>query len=190
MLSGYLIALMWLSEVARRRGRFSYGTFMLRRLLRIWPALACALAAFAAFLAAARAVSASLGDVDAAASYDKQLKTCGRQSWTILLFLNNLLPSDCLAQTWSVAAEMQFYLVSPLIMWLVYSPARMAPRRRFGGVAALFALSTIGVVLRLAIMLAFGPEVGFITYGLWPPPFSYTLPFMRTMPYLAGRFLP
>ena len=53
----YLIALMWLKEVQRGvggGGRFNYGRFMARRLLRIWPAMALALAVTWGFVHATR----------------------------------------------------------------------------------------------------------------------------------------
>ncbi len=71
-------------------------------------------------------------------------------------------------------------------MLAVYSPTTMAPRR--GGMLLLAALSLVGVVARLGLLLAVGQLRGFLTYEYWPPPLSYTNPFMRSMPYLAGMF--
>lgn len=71
-------------------------------------------------------------------------------------------------------------------MLAVYSPTTMAPRR--GGMLLLAALSLVGVVARVAVLLAEGQLRGFLTYGYWPPPLSYTNPFTRSMPYLAGMW--
>ena len=71
-------------------------------------------------------------------------------------------------------------------MLAVYSPTTMAPRR--GGMLLLAALSLVGVVARVAVLLVEGQLRGFLTYGYWPPPLSYTNPFTRSMPYLAGMW--
>ena len=60
-----------------------------------------------------------------------------------------------------MAVELQFYLVSPLIMWAAYSPAAMAPRRH--GMLGLAALSAVPVIIRLGILLGLGQAAGFLT---------------------------
>ena len=83
----------------------------------------------------------------------------------------------------SVAVEAQFYLMSPLVMWAAFSPARRAPRR--WGAAGRAAGTLVGVGINAAILGVDGVE-GFPSYGFWPPPFSYTFVFSRSPPYVAG----
>ena len=87
---------MWLKEVQRGGGgggRFNYGRFMARRFLRIWPAMALALAVWTAFGAAASASGSAVFDgVDAP-------DACREGWWTVLLFVNNVVRNGCLTQT-------------------------------------------------------------------------------------------
>lgn len=50
----------------------------------------------------------------------------------------------------SVAVEAQFYLLSPLILWAAFSPARRAPRKF--GLAGLCASTLVGVAINAGIM--------------------------------------
>ena len=47
---------------------------------------------------------------------------CKRHWWTNLLYINNLLYYDeaCVGQTWYLACDMQFFLVSPLVFFPLY----------------------------------------------------------------------
>ena len=74
----YLIAHIWLQEIRRRQGSFSYPRFILRRFLRIWPALAASLGVTMAFYALS-------GDTES-------LGLCTCDWWAILLFINNWIP--------------------------------------------------------------------------------------------------
>ena len=49
---------------------------------------------------------------------------CDKYFWTNLLFINNLYPmnvteqAECFYVTWYLAVDMQFYLISPIFVWL------------------------------------------------------------------------
>jgi len=49
---------------------------------------------------------------------------CDKYFWTNLLFINNLYPTnvteqaECFYVTWYLAVDMQFYLISPIFVWL------------------------------------------------------------------------
>ena len=84
---------MWLKEVQRGGGgggRFNYGRFMARRFLRIWPAMALALAVTWGY------VYALLGSNPLAAFAHEQ---CRDNYWRVLTFTNNFRVSLCLGQT-------------------------------------------------------------------------------------------
>lgn len=84
-----------------------------------------------------------------------------------------------------MAVEAQFYVLSPLLLWAVYSPARRAPRR--WGMPALVATSLAGVAVNLGLMLGKGTSA--FTMPLdWPPTFSFTAVVTRSPPYIAGMF--
>lgn len=84
-----------------------------------------------------------------------------------------------------MATEAQFYVLSPLLLWLVYSPAARRPRRF--GLPALAAASLAGVAVNLGLMLGDGTSA--FTMPLdWPPTFSFTSVVTRSPPYIAGMF--
>jgi len=164
-LSGFLIAHMWLREVSKT-GTFYYIRFLVRRFLRIWPMLAIALA------------------LQVFRFYIKQQDNeCSTHWWSVLIFVQNYMPSTCLAQAWSVSTEFQFYLISPFIMMAAYSSTSEKPRR--WGYFGLWAGSLIGVIINVIIFLTRGTD-GFATYGSWPSPLSYYFVLTRSSPYLAG----
>lgn len=139
----------------------STARFLCRRFLRIWPMLGVAIL------------------------YEMTLPNgnkagCQADWWAILTFTNNyVIPSrpgtPCLGQTWSVAVEFQFYLLSPLIMWAAYSPRRNAPRRF--GLAGL----ALGSLLGPAVALALDQTHTQFRFG-------YTFTVIRSSPYFAGLF--
>lgn len=81
---------MWLSEV-RRSGRFNVPRFLLRRFLRIWPALAASLGVMMFFQA-----MTSVKDSSARAD----LQHCKEEWWKVLLAINNWLPTFCMVRVW------------------------------------------------------------------------------------------
>ncbi|XP_023942009.2 O-acyltransferase like protein [Bicyclus anynana] len=75
-----------------------------------------------------------------------EAKVCRRKWWTHLLFLNNVVDPDekCLIQTWSLAADMQLYMLA-----LVLTLALRGRRHAVSVLCALLAALT-GVCLALA----------------------------------------
>lgn len=71
------------------------------------------------------------------------------------------MPTSCISHSWSIAVELQFYLISPLITWASHSAAAMAPRRH--GMLGLAALSVVPVIIRTGILLGQGQVEGFFT---------------------------
>jgi len=64
-----------------------------------------------------------------------------------------------------VAVEFQFYILSPLLLWAVYSPARREPRRWCR--PSLAVASLLGVAINLIAMLVQG-ESAFTVFYTWP----------------------
>jgi peptidoglycan/LPS O-acetylase OafA/YrhL len=107
-LSGFLIASQLLSELADR-GTLKVGRFYLRRALRLLPAYGTVLWLYCRL---------GLPGADAV--------------WANLLYVNNFLPVDrqCMAWSWSLAVEEQFYFLCPFALILLHRlPA--AQRLRF-----------------------------------------------------------
>lgn len=105
-LSGFLITNVVLGEWARRGGSFDFVRFGRRRLLRLGPALVLLLLADLGF---ALATKANLLDH----LIDEGLILSGAASWTLALGFDR---PGLMAHTWSLAVEMQFYLLWPPIL--------------------------------------------------------------------------
>src|SRR5580698_194439 len=133
VLSGFLITGILL-ETREQPGYFT--NFYARRILRIWPLYFALLAVmFVAVPAVAPRWNAAAMD-------------SARPAWAFALFVQNLavghLITGPLAPTWSLAIEEQFYLVWPLLVWLL-------PRKRIQWLAAGLVIGS--PLLRLGLML-------------------------------------
>ncbi len=142
VISGYLITGIIAEEI--RDGRFSLAQFYERRIRRIFPALMAVMA-----VTAVAAVCLLLPD---------DLLAFSRSLVATVFFVSNVFfwretgyfdgPAETkpLLHTWSLAVEEQFYIVFPVVLFLVY---RYAPRWRNAliliGALGSFALSVWGV---------------------------------------------
>ena len=133
VISGYLITTIIVREI--EANEFSIITFYERRIRRIYPALYTTLAfvlAVAYFL------------------YDPiNFSQTGKSSLATIGFVSNILfwtesgyfdaPSTLkpLLHTWSLAVEEQFYILYPLLLWLIMRHARKWLRETLGALALL-----------------------------------------------------
>ena len=166
VLSGFLIGGMLLDE-RERTGRIRFGLFYLRRLLRLWPALAAAVLVYAL-----------IGEANP------------MMLWANLLYVSNFVPvlATAMPWTWSLAIEEQFYLLAP---WMI---AALGPRSTRSRLAALGATALAFVLLGVMVVVfhdlhARDSEIALdreIT--VWARAFDvlYTKPWMRVGPLLAG----
>lgn len=114
---------------------------------------------------------------------------CRNTGWRNILYINNFFNfgEACLGQTWYLANDMQFYILSPFIMYPIWK----RPKYGIMGALTIYALLTI--------------LIGTITYEYQIPPsngfpFSqpadfdmsthfYAAPYIRFQPYLIGILL-
>lgn len=117
VLSGFLIA----DIIIRSLAKFNYFSFLYSRFMRIAPVYY--------MIILLNAVGAS-SDADAT--------SCQQYWWTNILFVNNFLGPQvgtqqpgCLGQSWSIAVEFQFYVLSPFIVLLLVSASWAEWKRVF-----------------------------------------------------------
>ena len=115
-LSGVLLSYIVLREMKKRNGHFPFVPFYLHRYLRLTPTYAFVLF-FAWFLTAHIACGPRLID-------NFYNDACSSYWWTNLLYINNLYPwklyDQCVGWTWYLAADTQFYVISPAIIIAAY----------------------------------------------------------------------
>ncbi|QDZ17813.1 putative acyltransferase [Chloropicon primus] len=195
-LSGYLIGRILLKEMVAGFQRGVRGTlaslctFYVRRWLRIFPMLVTAIV----LTIAANEISLAVNGGKNFSQFDfvsGNKCTDFGEVWPMLLFVNNYVGDfQCLVQTWSVAVEVQMYLVSPLIIWLVFSFKARRPRRFC--YAALFFLSGINIatnaymlyVTQKGELFHFIPQTKVDGNGILP--LSYVATWTRYSPYVSG----
>jgi len=123
VISGFLITRILLRDI--EAGAFSFSEFMVRRILRILPAMLTMIVATLA--------------VTWFFVFRPDQPTIGRQAVAALLSVANVYfwrttgnywgpqaEQSPLLHTWSLSVEEQFYLVAPLCFWMVH---RVAPQR-------------------------------------------------------------
>lgn len=160
LLSGFLIAHLLHLEQARDGG-LRIGRFLGRRWLRIAPAYFAILLLYQ-------------GDPG-------QKAICAEHGWSNLLFVNNFVGPQaskhaCMAHSWSLAVEMQFYLLSPwLIPWLAKATTRQLLLRALG------ILAVAQVWQGWVIADHWGQPL-----AIWFNDTLYSKPLTRLPPYLVG----
>ena len=116
VISGYLITGLLLDDLAI--GRFDLVDFYKRRIRRIFPALLVVLVACLAYgwVELRTIVYAQLGKhVAAGAGFVSNLVL-----WSEAGYFDNISASKPLLHLWSLGIEEQFYLVWPLLLWLLW----------------------------------------------------------------------
>ena len=173
VLSGFLIAHVVFSELERSGGRFSFLRFCRRRWLRIAPAYCVAVL------------------VSVAVNRHGERADC-KSWWTNALFVNNFLPTFnaliglegvCLAQSWSIAVEVQLYLITPVLVCACHELRRRG--RGHGAYALLATVAGTCVALRAWYMSGdalahLSPVFG--TELCVAPHYTY----LEAAPYLVG----
>ncbi|CAG7725079.1 unnamed protein product [Allacma fusca] len=180
-LSGALIAYHLLRELDKRNGKFNYVMFAVHRFLRLTPTYIILLGIMATLLP-------YMGSGPGWFVIEAESKNCESYWWHNILYLNNFLSfSDghvCYGEAWYLANDMQFYLLSPLVIYPLWKWKRIG----------------FGILALLSIMSMIVPAV--ITYANELPPSPilfvdiktlyndvYIKPYTRCGPYIVGILL-
>ncbi|XP_003384838.1 PREDICTED: O-acyltransferase like protein-like [Amphimedon queenslandica] len=189
-ISGFLVAYLTLREMKRRNGSFPYITYYLHRILRLTPTYMFVLFFYwflSVYLGKGPRTPSIAGPDSLAYKY------CSSYWWTNLLYINNFYPSNfgeqCMGWAWYLANDMQFFVITPLFLIVLYASFRIG-------------LVSIGITLA-ASMGVTGFIAGFYGYpaneiydlyaGITPnasiPDMNnqiYGKPYCRIGPYLIG----
>ena len=115
VLSGLLLSYLSVREMERRKGKFPFAFFYIHRLLRLSPAYYFAV--FLNFKILPYVGSGPLWKL-------LDVARCEKYWWTNILYINNFYPTSfadqCYGVTWYLANDMQFYIISPIFLMLLY----------------------------------------------------------------------
>jgi peptidoglycan/LPS O-acetylase OafA/YrhL len=122
----------WLQKL-RKITRMNLPRFFMRRVLRLAPVMIFTYAAMMMLMAVAK---------------DPALGYCMSWGWTYLLFLNNLISpgTECVQWAWSIAVEMQFYVISPILVLIML-------RRTWAAFTTVAVVVVISGLLVLSVMI-------------------------------------
>ncbi|XP_057290815.1 O-acyltransferase like protein-like [Hydractinia symbiolongicarpus] len=126
-----------------------------------------------------------------------QTQNCVKYWWTNLLYINNFYPDDqskmCYPVSWYLANDMQFYVISPIILWCMYK------FKWIGVFVANGSLLLASLITNGALMYKDNASPVFYQKGvnLLDPnspvlryqKYLYEKPWTRIMPYLVGLVL-
>ncbi|XP_053658584.1 O-acyltransferase like protein-like [Anopheles marshallii] len=136
MLSGMLVALKMLREL-ERTSRLNVWELWLHRIIRITPAYAALIMFGIAFVdVVGEGILYKL-------VAEELLDACHTSWWSALLYVQNYVHYEkmCFAHTWYLSVDMQLYIVSPLLIYLLWRYGK-----RFVPAIVLLALLSISCV--------------------------------------------
>ena len=192
-LSGLLVAYLTFRMMQRNKGRFPFIPFYVHRILRLTPTYMFVLF-FYWFLTVHLGTGPILKLTVGPGSVSD--KNCRDYWWTNLFYINNFYPvlfnDECMGWTWYLANDMQFYVISPLILIPLYY---WLP----GGLMAVGTLlvASVGITGYLAGHYEYTASIFYPMYaGSDQPPNVpdesteiYGKPYCRITPYLVGIVL-
>ncbi|KAL5012342.1 hypothetical protein ScPMuIL_010893 [Solemya velum] len=180
-LSGLLVAYLSLKEMKKRKGSLNWFMYYFHRFWRLTPPYMLFMFVFVALMA-------YTGNGPNWDGNQPGLNYCKSNWWKNLLYINNFFKrseSNCMAQTWYLANDMQFYIVSPLLFVpLYFSPI-------LGGLAcAAFLLATLLASALISAKYSMESNgIAGMVYGWHTEEYSaqyYERPYCRIGPYVIG----
>ncbi|EDO47385.1 predicted protein [Nematostella vectensis] len=181
-LSGLLMAYLGLRQMNRRNGHLPLLQFYLHRFLRLTPTYMFVIWFYVS-------LEPHLGSGPLWYTHQMGNPACEKYWWTNVLYINNFYPNElikeCLGWSWYLANDMQFFAISPVLLYMIYRYFTGL----FAGVGGLLAASFVvtGVLIgyyKLPVALA-----GEIEGGQDYTNMIYVKPYCRIAPYLVGLAL-
>lgn len=179
-LSGFLVAYNLLREMKNNNGKFNITFFYLHRYLRMTPLMMAVIAFCANIL-----VYLGSGPAwkEAIVMYDSW---CKKNWWLNALYLQNFFNREnmCLSHTWYSAVDMQFYVISPIIIYLCYRSTWFA----VAGIGIPLLITTALPIIFTLIYHFPGVPSATVPQNLLGDYFGtlYVKPYCRMGPYLVG----
>ncbi|XP_071804203.1 O-acyltransferase like protein-like [Asterias amurensis] len=188
MLSGLLLTYHTMKHLKKTNGKMNWLIFYFHRLWRITPVYMLSLVIWACL-----AIHLGKGPV-MIGLFEFAADACGEYWWTNLLYINNLYPFpgdlglQCMGWSWYLANDMQFFIISPIILYILHKNSKI-------GITLIVSLclGSFGITAYLATY--FGAPVGLreaynnntvVVYGNPSADIIYGKPYCRIQTYLVG----
>lgn len=117
LLSGLLVSYLLLKELKRKEGKIKWLPFMAKfyfhRYWRLTPSLMLLMFVYVPLFP-------YLSDGPFWSEKGLEPGQCNKTWWYNMLYINNFFNEECMAWTWYLANDMQFYILSPLIIIPLY----------------------------------------------------------------------
>lgn len=178
-LTGFLVVYLALKRLKESKGKMNWWIFYLHRYWRLTPLIALISLFYAVYLP-------YCGEGPSWDVVVAQHRHCKANWWANMIYLQNFLPYGevCVPHTWYVAVDVQFYLISPPIIYALYR----RPRVGIFVIGLLFTLSTTYIVI-ITVLKELPPTIQPMFYeprGLDYGQYVYVTPHGRIGPYLVG----
>ncbi|WAR31990.1 NRF6-like protein [Mya arenaria] len=180
VLSGLLVAYLTLGEMKKRGGarKFNWGMFYFHRFWRLTPPYMLILMFYIPLIK-------HWGNGPLWPQQGIEVNDCKDTWWTNILYINNLVRTDerCMVWSWYLANDMQFYVISPLMIILLFT-SRLCGTICCGAFVLLnfIIAGVISKVHHLPANMVLG-DTGGDDYDL-----LYIKPWCRVGPYAVGIF--
>lgn len=183
-LSGLLVTYLTLKLMKKEQGKIPWHWFYFHRYWRLSPVLAITMLFYVC-------VTPYFGHGPYAQSLGVR-ELCPKYWWTNLLYINNFYPVSgaymCIGWVWYLANDMQFYVISPIIL----IPLFFIPWLGLSLIAVLCAASMSVTGILVAVYDFPAASLQFQTQPETHASFSdviYNKPYCRIPPYLVGMLL-
>lgn len=144
-LSGLLVCYLCLKQLKKAGGSINWAMFYVHRYIRLTPVYMIVLMFYDTLWKYTLS-----GPYSMVTNQGEDNGPCEKYWWTNLLYINNFVPGDkglageCMAWSWYLANDMQFFIISPFIIYLLY-------RFWWAGLAVIMAgiagsLTTTGII--------------------------------------------
>ncbi|KAL9976327.1 hypothetical protein ACROYT_G013617 [Oculina patagonica] len=186
LLSGLLVGYLSFRRMDKNNGKLPLFQFYFHRFWRLTPSYMFVILFFAN-------LNEFLGE--GPFWYGSQVRTpCDKYWWTNLLYINNFHPfslaKECLGWSWYLANDMQFYVISPILLYTIH---RFQWKGLLISVGGLLEVSLIVTGVIIGVYNTDVMEAGQIITGFKKDPnrgsytdLVYIKPYCRIAPYLVG----
>lgn len=169
LLSGLLVVYGVLHNMETNNGKVNWFYYYVHRFWRLTPPYMLVMLVYVPLLQ-------YWGDGPFWPIHGSEIDYCRNSWWYNLLYINNFYDKECMAWSWYLANDMQFYAISPIILIFLYKK----PKIGYGIISFLM----LAQVITCAVIMKEKDYVGLLSPGFFNQ--IYVKPYTRIGSYLVG----